>query len=128
MVHRETTTDLTIAGTYIPKGTALFFCPAVANTSPKIWGPTADEFHPERWESLSGDAASPYAFEPFINGPRICIGKHFALLEMKVMLIEIISKFRFGPLEGLKSGKVEVANPSLTFRPKGGMKVVVERL
>ena len=36
----------------------------------------------------------PCAHLPFGHGPRSCIGMRFALLEAKMALIEIVSKFR----------------------------------
>ena len=42
-----------------------------------IYGPDAEEFRPERWASL--DSLDPWAFLPFSNGPRICIGRTYLL-------------------------------------------------
>lgn len=129
--YREAAADLTICNTFIPKGTIMYFMPAVSNLSKTIWGPDADEFVPERWDNLQGEAANPYAFETFLNGPRVCIGKHFAMMEFKVLLMEVVSKFRFGlspELEALGGKLPPLQNPGLTLWPKGGLKVAVERI
>jgi cytochrome P450 len=42
--------------------------------NPSIWGEDVDEFDPDRWDSLSVDAASPYAIAAFSGGPRVCVG------------------------------------------------------
>jgi cytochrome P450 len=98
------------------------------NRSPRVWGPTADEFRPERWDDLTDDASSPYAFEPFSNGPRVCIAKQFAMLEMSVMLIELITCFRFGPSPEQDLNKVEFLNPAITYRSKNGLNIRIEKL
>lgn len=49
-----------------------------------------DEFDPDRWENVSGDMKDPFTFGSFHSGPRICIGKSFALLEYKVILIRLL--------------------------------------
>jgi len=94
--------------------------PFIAHFHPLIWGPTAYEFNPDRWDNLSATAADPFAFEAFINGPRMCIGKPFALLEFKVLLVELVRRFKF---EGV--GEEVVAVSGLTHKPKGGLRVKV---
>lgn len=128
--YREAAKDVTICGTLIPKGTHLVLCPSVCNKSKRIWGADAEEFVPERWEKLDGEAASPYSIMTFLAGPRQCIGKQYALQEVKVLLIEVISKFRLLPTEELVSNdfKVNISNPGVVLRPKGGMVLRVERL
>ena len=74
-----------------------------------------------------GDAASdPFAFESFFNGPRICIGKTFATLEMKVVFIAVMRSLKFEWLEGV-STEVELLN-TFVRRPKNGMKVRVRNV
>jgi len=129
--YREAITDLTICNTYIPKGTAIFIQPAVTNLSKTIWGPDAEEFVPERWDNLTGEMASPYSWNPFLNGPRMCIGKTFALMEAKAQLVEVVSNFRFvmsPELEALGGRLPAVLNPAVSLSPKGGLRVGVERL
>lgn len=57
----------------------------------------------------------------------MCIGRAFALLEIKSLLVEIVSRWRFRALESPGTA-VTLENPSLTLRPGGGLKVVVERV
>ncbi|KAH7016898.1 cytochrome P450 [Ilyonectria destructans] len=115
MVPREATCDIDIAGVPIPKGTVIQLSPAVMNLHPSVWGPTAGDFDPDRWDTLSGAAASPFAFETFHNGPRMCIGKKLAIMEMKVMIVELVGRFR---IEADGDGPLEIAQPTFTLRPK----------
>ncbi|KAK0715540.1 cytochrome P450 3A5 [Lasiosphaeris hirsuta] len=131
LTYREAASDLTLCGTFIPKGTNVIFVPAVVNRSKAVWGADADEFNPDRWDNLQGEAAGPYAFESFSSGPRFCIGKHFAVMEYKSLLIEAVSKFRFGTspqLEALGGKMPELQNPGIALRARGGIRVGVERI
>ena len=54
------------------------------------------EFRPERWirnHPLREDI-HPFLFLPFGHGPRMCVGKRFAMQEIGVLLVKIIQKFR----------------------------------
>ncbi|KAM0274728.1 hypothetical protein ACHAPA_000832 [Fusarium lateritium] len=118
MAPRQATQDVEIAGVMIPKGTVIQLSPAVMNTHPSVWGPTAQDFNPDRWNDLTGDATSAYAFETFHNGPRMCIGKQLSMMEMKVMLVEMVRKFKIDKPQGSENKAVEVAGPTFTLRPK----------
>ena len=62
----------------------------------------ADKFDPERWLSWNGyDDQS--AFEPFSLGPRNCIGKNLALVELKIILARTIFNFDLSLPEGKKN-------------------------
>ncbi|KAK8047926.1 hypothetical protein PG996_015990 [Apiospora saccharicola] len=113
--HREAAKSLTLQGISVPRGTTLDIIPAVTMLSRAIWGDDVDEFDPTRWGRLSEEQASPYVFSAFSNGPRICLGKAFALMEIKIILVELVSRFRFLRVE--RPFKVEV--PGLTTRPQG---------
>lgn len=122
-MFRENAADITLQGVRIPKGTCFDLVPAIPMVSPKIWGPDAAEPDPTRWDRLLGDQASPYAFEAFSQGPRICIGRPLALMEAKMILVEIMRKFRILRVE--KGFKYE--NPSPVLRPNG-LEVRFERI
>lgn len=91
--------------------------------NPHIWGDDVDEVDPTRWGRLKGDQLNPYAFSAFSNGPRIVIGRLFAMFEIKIILAEMVRSYRFLSVD--KPFKVEV--PSFTLRP-AGMEVRMEKL
>ncbi|KAF9773160.1 hypothetical protein IL306_009066 [Fusarium sp. DS 682] len=123
MAPRQATRDIEIDSVMIPKGTVIQLSPAVMNTHPSVWGPNADKFDPDRWSNLTGDATSAYAFETFHNGPRMCIGKQLSILEMKVMLVAMVRKFKIEKFFGNEEKEVEVAGPAFTLRPKENLVV-----
>ena len=58
----------------------------------KLWGPeNTEEFHPLRFAPER--KRNPLAFMPFGNGPRICLGMRFAMLEIKMVLIKLLRGF-----------------------------------
>ncbi len=123
-VPREAAKDVNICGVVIPKGTVIMIVPAVSHFNPRIWGPNADKFDPDRWDDLPEAAANPFTQQSFLSGPRVCIGKAFALLEYKAILIELVRNFQFEA----GSEKVELTKSEITLRPSGGLKIRITRL
>jgi cytochrome P450 len=61
-----------------------------------LWGPDALEFNPERFANgVIGSCKIPQAYMPFGIGSRVCPGQHLSMIESKVFLSLILSKFRF---------------------------------
>ncbi|KAI4604069.1 hypothetical protein KJ359_000196 [Pestalotiopsis sp. 9143b] len=115
--------DLIIGGHRIPKGTCIDVAPSMIMLNPLIWGRDSQQIDPDRWNHLTTEQSNPYVYGAFSNGPRICIGKAFAMMEMKIILIELVRNYRFLSVE--KSYTVE--NPNLTLRP-AGLEIRLERI
>lgn len=102
-VQHDTALPLSSGGVLaVPRGTTLRVGLASANTAPALWGADAREFKPERWLAVDSkeDAMLPGVWAgimSFAGGPRACIGYKFALLELKVLLVVLLRRFRFGP-------------------------------
>ncbi|KAK1637993.1 cytochrome P450 [Colletotrichum phormii] len=80
----ENSPGVTIRGHFFPPGTVLSVPSYTMHHSKEIWGPDADDFRPERWESLTPRQKN--AFIPFSTGPRACVGRNVAEIEMKLIV------------------------------------------
>ncbi|CAO3652710.1 unnamed protein product [Mucor hiemalis] len=71
------------------------------HTNAKYWhDPT--KFIPERWipeEQIPGQFNDLEAFHPFSAGTRNCVGKNFALQEMRLALSSLLKNFELQPIE-----------------------------
>jgi cytochrome P450 len=64
--------------------------------SKEVWGSDADSFDPERWDSTTRlTAQQKSAFLPFSTGPRACIGRNLAELELRLTAAAIFRNFDF---------------------------------
>ncbi|KAK6969689.1 cytochrome P450 [Favolaschia claudopus] len=116
-VWRQTTKDVVVPLTYpirstindeetkellIQQGTAVYLGMSAANRSTAIWGNDAAEFKPERWlNRTQGESKLPRAYSgmmTFLSGAKVCPGKTFALLEMKLVLAVLLLSFSFEPI------------------------------
>jgi cytochrome P450 len=75
----------------VTKGTFITIPAATINRSSAIWGPDAKQFKPDRWlteEGISGKAKEVQGHRhllTFVDGPKTCLGKDFAIIELKVI-------------------------------------------
>lgn len=95
-VSREALEDAQIGHLLVPKGVCIWTLIPTLHRDPEIWGSDANEFKPERFANgISGACKLPQVYVPFGVGPRLCLGRNFALVQMKVVISLIISKFTF---------------------------------
>ncbi|XP_044727716.1 cytochrome P450 9e2-like [Chrysoperla carnea] len=59
---------------------------------PKYY-PNPEKFDPERFNDENKAKLNPYTYLPFGYGPRVCIASRFVILETKMFLIQLLSKF-----------------------------------
>ncbi|KAK1758477.1 cytochrome P450 [Echria macrotheca] len=92
----------------VPKGTPIRYSSYCMHRRKDIYGPDAEEFRPERWETLRVE----WQYTPFSGGPRICIGQQFALTQMSYTVYKFFTKFR--TIEARDDGD-PLQKASLTF-------------
>ena len=94
---------LAVAGCAVPAGAVVELNIYAAHRDPAAW-PEPDAFRPARWLGPAAAAAAaargPYAFLPFLAGPRGCIGQKFATQEAAAMLAVLLSRFELRPAAG----------------------------
>lgn len=73
-----------LLGHYYPPGTVFSVPSYTMHHSKAIWGPDADDFKPERWDHITPRQKN--AFIPFSYGPRACVGRNVAEMEMKLIV------------------------------------------
>ncbi|XP_052891059.1 probable cytochrome P450 6a13 [Anopheles moucheti] len=99
-ITRAPEQDYTMPGTkhIIPKGTMVQIPIYALHHDPDYY-PDPERFDPERFRPEVANARPPYAYMPFGEGPRICIGLRFGMMQTKVGLIKLLRQFRFSPTE-----------------------------
>ncbi|MGH8002945.1 MAG: cytochrome P450 [Brasilonema sp.] len=122
LVEREALEDMEIAGYPVPKGTAIFSSPWSIHRNPDFF-PEPEKFNPSRWENGLAKRLPLGAYFPFGLGTRSCIGKDFAMMELVLLIATIFQNFQLKLVPG---HPVEIV-PSVTLRPKHGMKMLLTR-
>ena len=90
VLDRSGIEDDTIQGKRIPRNTIIMAYIFGIHRSPTYWeNPT--KFDPSRF--LNGK--KPEAYFPFGAGPRLCIGNHFAYLELIIVLTLFLQRYSF---------------------------------
>lgn len=116
--------DVLPDGTFIPAGSSITYSIYSAGRMRSTWGDDCMEFKPERWLSSDGkrfEMQDSYRFVSFNAGPRICLGKDLAYLQMKSVAAAVLMRHRLTVVPG---HKVE-QKMSLTLFMKYGLKVDV---
>ncbi|XP_020275176.1 cytochrome P450 714B3-like isoform X2 [Asparagus officinalis] len=96
VIARETLQDIKLGGIQIPKGVHIHTPVTSLHHDSSIWGPDVHEFNPERFSrGISAACKFPHTYVPFGFGSRTCLGQNFAMVELKILLSLILSKFSF---------------------------------
>lgn len=119
MTVRQSIKDDQLGEYFIPAGTTIYVMANAINRLPMYWGPTANEFDPSRWRNLP-ESWTPNAFMTFLQGPRGCIGRKFAEVEMKTILCCLLSKFNFES-DTTQQDPEDLKMWRLVLRPRDGV-------
>lgn len=94
---RNARKDVVLPGGYfIPRGSVVIPCFPSMHNNPAHWDNPL-RFEPERWseDGIAGRLARQGLYTPFAAGGRGCVGMNLALMEVKMVLIELVYRYHF---------------------------------
>lgn len=109
---RYTAQPLTLGPYHIPAGVIVAVNTYTLHRTPAYF-PDPDRFDPDRFAPDAESRLPRCAYLPFGDGPRICIGNHFALMEAQIVLATLARHVTFSlvPCQHI------APDPSVTLRP-----------
>ncbi|MFE0760338.1 cytochrome P450 [Streptomyces smyrnaeus] len=119
-LERDALDDDEIDGVPVPAGSTVAVPPYLVHRHPAAWD-NPEGFDPSRFLPGAGTGRPRHAFIPFGSGRRGCVGNVFALLETVAAVTMLTQRFRLD----LAPGGVPRLQPTVTLRPRGGLRMVL---
>eukprot|EP00048_Salpingoeca_helianthica_P023121 m.22421 g.22421 ORF g.22421 m.22421 type:complete len:513 (-) comp8294_c1_seq1:25-1563(-) len=108
----------TVGDLDLPQGSRVGCALWLVHHNPEYW-PQPDKFDPSRFDEDKVEARHPFSFLPFGRGRRQCLGKVFAMNEMRIVLSLILKHYSFTYDES--KGPIELVWKAPTVVPKNAL-------
>ncbi|XP_076825448.1 cytochrome P450 2J6-like [Clavelina lepadiformis] len=95
-IFHKTNEDAELNGYFIPKNTMVGPNIWAVHNDPDFWD-EPEKFKPERFIDDKGEFVQPSHIIPFSLGPRACLGKQLAKMEIFIFLVSMVQRFEFLP-------------------------------
>ncbi|XP_049549200.1 probable cytochrome P450 6a20 [Anopheles darlingi] len=126
-LHRITTQPYRLPnGKVLPTGVGVII-PNLAFQHDSTNFPEPFQFLPTRFAE-KGESKPNFSFLPFGEGPRICIGMRFGLLQTRLGLAMLLRHYQFRVPEGAKNHPLKIDPINLIHGPAGEVWLDVERI
>ncbi|GMJ06523.1 cytochrome P450, family 715, subfamily A, polypeptide 1 [Hibiscus trionum] len=124
--QRQAREDINVDDLVIPNGTNIWIDVVAMHHDPAIWGDDVNLFRPDRFKDdhLYGGCNHKMGFLPFGFGGRMCVGRNLTMMEYKVVLTLMLTRFSFSLSPSYRH------SPSilLSLRPRYGLPLLVQLL
>lgn len=115
---RRALKDFTFKGVRVPAGTPVGISPAAVHMEEEHW-PEPHRFDPLRFTPDQVAKRHKYAWVPFGGGAHMCLGLHFAYMQVKVLMAHLLSRYQIE----IAPGYEPEWQPWPIPKPKDGLKV-----
>lgn len=106
-------------GHIIKKGQGVALNTYIHGHNTRVWGSNASEFKPERFLEKGLKSFEPHIYPAFNIAPRLCLGRHVAIMEAKLVAIRLLHKYKY---QAVKDQKVTKAL-SFVLNMENGFKI-----
>lgn len=97
MFTRETTEEVEVAGHTLPKGVSVMYSPYMTHHMETLFD-QPNVFDPSRWDPARGEKTAKAAnLIGFGGGPRLCLGRNFALMQLRVLITTVLRDYALEP-------------------------------
>ncbi|XP_063239668.1 cytochrome P450 4C1-like [Bacillus rossius redtenbacheri] len=93
---REATEEINLTKYTLPAGTYIGIPISLIHRNPEYF-PDPDKFDPDRFSPENSANRHPFSFIPFLGGRRMCIGKKYAYMQMKIILSTVLRSYEVLP-------------------------------
>ncbi|KAG7190356.1 hypothetical protein KM043_006468 [Ampulex compressa] len=119
IIGRQVEEEIVIGDYTVPRGTHVLILASGTHRDPNHW-PDPEKFDPDRFLPENIENRHPYAYIPFSAGYRNCIGQKLSQLEEKILLTEILRKWR---IKSAESPENLIIHPHLVSKPVNSVHV-----
>ena len=84
-----------ICGKFFPGGSVVSVPAYTIHRDKEIFGADAEEYNPERWLAPGASKNFDKSFVPFSVGPRACVGRNVAMMELAVIIASLVRRYDF---------------------------------
>ena len=122
-IPRRALRSFEYGGYSIPAGARVGINPHLVHHMEEHW-PDPERFDPERFMADKVKARHKYAWVPFGGGAHMCLGLHFAYMQIKVLMAHMLTRYRIEVEPGYDPAWQAWPIP----QPKDGLKITLKQL
>ena len=117
---RRALKDFEFGGYRIPAGTPVGISAAAVHKMAEYW-PDPERFDPLRFTPENSAGRHKYAWVPFGGGAHMCIGLHFAYMQIKILMAQLLTRYEVSVADGYAPEWLAWPIP----KPKDGLKITL---